>query len=84
MKFIFSKEEKPLNEFDDFIKKTILRTAKTIYIADCNRITSYINETNDDVLFNYHSDYKEMSKDLGEEFALEFFESMRKHESRNF
>lgn len=79
----FHPEEK-LNEYEDFVKKTILRTGKSLYISDCNRITSYINDTQYDVLFNYQKEHKEMAKEFGEEFALDFFESMRKHESRNF
>lgn len=72
------------SEFDEFLKGTIEKTAKTIYIPDCNRIESYIHEVQDDSLFNFYREFQEMGKEYGNDFAFEFFESMRKTESRNF
>ncbi|TGL87754.1 PilZ domain-containing protein [Leptospira congkakensis] len=83
-KIHFFQPDEKLNEYEDFVKKTILRTGKSVYIPDCNRISSYINDPGDEVLFNYYNEHKEMAKEFGEEFALDFFESMRKYESRDF
>ncbi|TGN20748.1 PilZ domain-containing protein [Leptospira idonii] len=80
----FFQEGVHLSETESFVKKTLERTAKTIYIPDCSRVDSYIQTTDSEFLFNYHSEYKQMVEDLGEDFTLEFFESMRKSESRDF
>ncbi|WP_411821805.1 DUF1577 domain-containing protein [Leptospira sp. 'Mane'] len=81
---IFYNETKQLSETESFIKNYLQQTGKTIYIPDCNRIESYIQETTSEFLFNFNSEYKQMIKELGEDFTLEFFESMRKAESRDF
>lgn len=81
---VFFKNETNGNEFEKFLKQTIENTGKSIYIADCNRIDSYIQETKHPTLFNFYREFQEMSKEYDEGFALDFFESMRKHESRNF
>ncbi|MDF3819351.1 DUF1577 domain-containing protein [Leptospira sp. 96542] len=81
---IFFKDSDKLNEFDSFIKKTVFNTAKTLYVPDCSRIESYINPLNEETIFNFNTEYKQMAKDLGDELAYDFFQSMCKTESRNF
>ncbi|TGN10497.1 PilZ domain-containing protein [Leptospira ilyithenensis] len=81
---VFYNETKQLSEPEQFVKKFLQQTGKTIYIPDCSRMESYIQETNSEFLFNFNSEYKDMIKELGEDFTQEFFESMRKMESRDF
>ncbi|MDZ4726813.1 MAG: DUF1577 domain-containing protein [Leptospira sp.] len=80
----FFDENEFLSESDSFLKNTLQNTGKTIYISDCNRIESYIQETKSEYLFNYNSEYTKMSMEFDEEFTIEFFETMRKAESRDF
>jgi hypothetical protein len=80
----FYNELEFLSETDSFLKNVLQSSGKTIYIADCNRLDSYIGETTGEFLFNYHSDFEKMKEEFGEEYSYEFFETMRKAESRDF
>ena len=80
----FFNELEFLSETDSFLKNVLQNSGKTIYIPDCNRLDSYIHPTDGEFLFNYHSDYEKMKEEFGEEYSNEYFENMRKTESRDF
>lgn len=80
----FFNELEFLTETDSFLKDLLQETGKTIYIPDCNRIESYIQPTKDEFLFNFQSEFEKMKQEYGEEYTFNFFETMRKTESRDF
>jgi hypothetical protein len=73
-----------LSDTDAFLKNSLQESGKTIYISDCNRIESYIQPTTSEYLFNFHSEFEKMKVEFGEDYTHEFFETMRKAETRDF
>ena len=80
----FFNELEFLSESDSFLKNLLQESGKTIYIPDCNRIESYILPTKDEFLFNFQTEFEKMKSEFGEEYTYNFFETMRKSESRDF
>ncbi|GBF49950.1 hypothetical protein LPTSP4_14710 [Leptospira ryugenii] len=81
---VFFKDADFQTDAEKFLENAIRETGKTFYVADCNSIDSYIKEYKSDVLFSFSWEYQSMCNEIGEELAFEFFETIRKNESRNF
>ncbi len=81
---IFFKDTDFSSELEDMIKEIMQNSGKSIYIPDCNQLNSYIDEVKKESLTNYSSMLKKMAVVEGRESAVDFFETIRKSESREF
>ena len=68
----------------DFIKNTLSKDNKTIYISDCANADSYIEDLKSKNYKTFFEVYQEKIKDVGEFQARKFFEVMQKKENRAF
>lgn len=68
----------------EFIKNSLLKDNKTIYISDCSDLDSYLEELDSKYHKTYFDIYKEKEEVIGEFQARKFFEVLQKKENRNF
>ncbi len=68
----------------DFIKNTLSKDNKTIYISDCADVDTYIEDLKSKYFKTFFEIYQEKVKDVGDFQARKFFEVMQKKENRAF
>jgi hypothetical protein len=83
-KIVIYNENEVLDESEQLLRAVLEKTEKSIYIHDCNKFSSYVENLENENLTNYYDEKTRLNEALSSEEVLQYFEDHQKKESREF